>query len=375
MAELWQNDTMIIDAHVHYTPPDLRDRLPQMYEPYWELLLNSPGSIQGWVSAETMLADMASGGVDQAVLVGEYFQQHANCVARNNAVLELMARHPERIAVLAIVNPLAGDKAVREVERCLDAGMIGVGELNFYAQNFDLDTPAFRDICHLCTERGVPVNLHGSEPVGGYYLGKSTTPLHVYYELAARFPRLKLVYAHWGGGLLFYELMPRTRRALSNVRYDTAASPLLYPTGRIFQTALTAVEPHKIIYGSDYPLKIYPRRMDAPNFGMFLDAIRNAIPDEDVQQQIFGENWKAFVEGHPQHHERGKASADSEITGMMAVRTAVNVWPETAEVFGRYDIQTQTPAWEPIVQAAAVHGLSAVQVQMLLDELREICNA
>ncbi len=366
---------MIIDAHVHYTPPALREQLPHMDEPYWSLLLNSPQSIQGWISAEKMLSDMDAAGVDKVILVGEYFQQHRNCVVRNNTVLNLINRYPERIAACAIVNPNVGAAALAEVTRCLDAGMIGVGELNFYAQNFTINTPAFRDICQLCAERNLPINLHGSEPVGGYYLGKSTTPLHDYYQLAADFPALKLIYAHWGGGLPFYELMPRTRKTLANVYYDTAASPLLYPTARIFESVLSCIEPHKIIYGSDYPLKIYPRKMQEPDFAMFLAAIRKNVPDENLQAQILGGNFIQLLERTVTQSADISQRDEGQIVGMMAVRTAVSVWPETEEIFGRYNIPTQTTAWEPIAQAAAVQGLNATRLNELLVELNVVVQS
>ncbi|MCA9968299.1 MAG: hypothetical protein KC423_28835, partial [Anaerolineales bacterium] len=83
---------MKIDAHVHYTPPSLRARLDTLAdsEPYWHLLLNPPNgrSIQGWVTAETMLRDMDEAGLERVVLVGEYFRQHNNCVQRNNQAIE-----------------------------------------------------------------------------------------------------------------------------------------------------------------------------------------------------------------------------------------------------------------------------------------------
>ena len=34
--------------------------------------------------------------------------------------------------------------------------------------------------------------------------------------------------AHWGGGLPFYALMPEVEDSLSNVYFDSAASPFLY---------------------------------------------------------------------------------------------------------------------------------------------------
>jgi hypothetical protein len=41
---------MIIDAHVHYTPPELLAHLDEFVreEPYWGLLMGSPNSVQGW---------------------------------------------------------------------------------------------------------------------------------------------------------------------------------------------------------------------------------------------------------------------------------------------------------------------------------------
>ena len=65
-------------------------------EPYWGLLLG-PKSIQGWASAEQMMADMERVALDRVVLVGEYFQQHASCVVRNDQTLDLIRRWPDRI--------------------------------------------------------------------------------------------------------------------------------------------------------------------------------------------------------------------------------------------------------------------------------------
>ncbi len=285
---------MKIDAHVHFLPPSLRENLAELAgrEPYWGLLLNPPSgqSIQGYATAERLLADMDAAGLDRVVLVGEYYQRHESCVARNNQTIELVQRYPERLMGLATVQPLAGEKATAELRRCLANGLCGLGELNPYAQRFRLASAEFERLVAICEEEDAAVNLHINEEVGAHYWGKSTTPIREYYELACRHPALKLVLAHWGGGLLFYELMPRVRAQLANVVYDTAASPLLYPTAEIFATAQTCISPHKILYGSDYPLRLYPRTQKEPDFRPFLAEIGGLGWGEGVEAAVLGGN-------------------------------------------------------------------------------------
>ena len=168
---------------MHFTPPELKEKIDQFaeQEPYWGLLLNPPEgkSIQGCATAERMIEDMDAAGIDKVVMVGEYSFHHDHCVARNNQALELIKRYPERIIALATIQPLAGDKALDELKRCLDGGMLGVGELNPYAQGHRMDDPHFLRLVEACITADIPLNLHVSEEIGGYYLGKSTTPLRI----------------------------------------------------------------------------------------------------------------------------------------------------------------------------------------------------
>ena len=370
-----EKQPFIIDAHVHYTPPELRPFLAQMrdQEPYWHRLLLSPSSIQGWVSAENMIDDMDSAGVDQVVLVGEYYQQHEQCVTRNDTVLALINRWPNRIRAMAVVQPNAGDLAVQEVRRCLAAGMIGVGELNPYPQRFRLDSAEFRQIVDLCQAEDLPLNLHINEEIGDYYAGKSSTPLRDYYQLIRQSPDLKLILAHWGGGLLFYELMPRVRRHFRRVSYDTAASPLQYRTAEIVRTALSCIASSKILYGSDYPLLLYPSRLNEPTFTHFLQELRDA----GVGSDILGSNFLKLLEkkGESASHKKESAELLPIITETMSLRTVIENWPESEEIFGRYKLPTHralVPNWEPIGQVAAVHGLTTIQLADLIDEINAL---
>lgn len=374
---------MRIDAHVHYTPPSILDDLTNFtrQEPYWGLLLAPNSAVQGWATAEQMIADMDSAGLDKVVLVGEYFQQHGSCVTRNNQAIKIINRWPNQVMAFAVIQPKAGQQALDELKRCVDNGLCGVGELNPYAQGYTLDDPDFLRLVELCIELNLPLNLHVSEEVGHTYPGKSTTPLRHYYQLAQSYPELKLILAHWGGGLFFYELMPKTRQVLQNVWYDTAASPLLYPTAKIFQTALLCVNQHKILYGSDYPLRLYPGKQPKPDFAPFLSEIAALKLPDDIMDDIMGNNIARLLELSPTdtpiRHVDMPPTEAVKISGTLPVSMVAREWPQTQETFEKYGIpwrDSPVPAWEPIAQAAAARGLEPVRQQALIEELVAKCE-
>ena len=102
-------------------------------------------------------------------------------------------------------------------------------------------------------EKGWP-ELSVTEPVGHDHPGRIHTPLDDFLWLARQFPRLKMILAHAGGLLPFYELNPRLRPELSNVYYDLAACPLLYDAS-LYRLLIETVGYEKIVWGSDYPLE------------------------------------------------------------------------------------------------------------------------
>ncbi len=390
---------MRIDAHVHYTPPELAGQLKTLtaLEPYWGLLVGAEpaaASLQGWASAEAMIEDMDRAGLDQVIIQGEYRQRHETSVERNTQAIELVRRYPDRFIAFAVLQPKAGPQALAELQRCVDGGLVGVGELNPYAQGFRLDEPDFLRLVEACLTYDLPLNLHVSEEVGAYYPGKSTTPLRHYYALAQRYPELKLILAHWGGGLLFYELMPQVRRQLKNVWYDTAASPLLYPSQKIFPVALACLDHRKILYGSDYPLRIVPRQQSGPDFRPFLAQIEALGLAQEIYDDIMGGNAArlfnlkpADKKEEPEHSQSDSSSSSIDpvshprsspepikITTALPVTLVAEQWPQTQAVFERYRIpwrDSPVPAWEPIAQAAAAQGWGPRDQQALLDELNQ----
>lgn len=207
-----------------------------------------------FATAETLLDSMNEAGISRTVITGFAFADGALCAASNDYLLDALNRYPDRLVGLGAVQPLDGDRAVYEAERCLKAGLAGLGELLPDGQLFDPSEQAIMaGLAHLLQAYNRPLMLHTSEPVGHLYPGKGRTWPSKILALAENFPALKIIAAHWGGGLPFYELMPEVKIALQNVYYDTAATTYLY-NFKIFRTVADICGPEKILWASDYPL-------------------------------------------------------------------------------------------------------------------------
>ncbi|MCJ7773409.1 MAG: amidohydrolase family protein, partial [Desulfobacterales bacterium] len=74
------------------------------------------------------------------------------------------------------------------------------------------------------------------------------------YAFIKKFQENKIILAHWGGGIFFYNLMKKdVHETLKNIFFDTAASPFLYRPD-IYEAAIKYAGIEKILFGSDFPL-------------------------------------------------------------------------------------------------------------------------
>jgi predicted TIM-barrel fold metal-dependent hydrolase len=228
-----------------------RERLFSRDEFFRELYESPKARI---ASAEQLVAELDRAGFDVAVACGWGWTDHALCVEQNDYLIEAVRAYPTRIVGFAAVQPAAGERAVHEAERALRGGLRGIGELMPHGQGYRLDQePLIAPVAEVALHFGVPLLTHTSEPVGHVYPGKGDVSLQTVVHLATAFPELKLICGHWGGGLPFYELMKEVAGALTNVYYDSAASPYLYDR-RVYRAAALLAGPEKILFGSDYPL-------------------------------------------------------------------------------------------------------------------------
>jgi predicted TIM-barrel fold metal-dependent hydrolase len=246
---------MIVDAHTHIFSPDVIARRAEHVadDPcFRELYGNAKAKLK---TAEELITEMDSAGVDKAVIQNIGWSDPETCRGTNDYLLEAAARYPKRLIPFIAVQPNSGRVAVSEINRCVAAGARGIGELRPDTQGgfVGLERKVMRPLVEAAMAGDLVMCLHVDEPVGHHHAGKGSVTPQAIFPFISSFPELKLILAHWGGGLPFYTLMPEVKKALGNVWFDSAASPLLYQP-EIYERVADLAGGDRILFGSDWPL-------------------------------------------------------------------------------------------------------------------------
>ncbi len=284
----------VIDCHVHLYPAEVgRDPAgwaAKRGEPGWAALClrrrRDGRPVQDFPDLGGLLRSLDEAGIERAVLLGWYWEQASTCEEWNRFAGACIRAHPDRLAAFAALQPGAGAaEAEAQARSARDEGLAGLGELCPPAQGCRYDSPGMAAALELAEAWGWPVNLHVTDPESRPYPGRIETPLEEIDRLARDRPGNRFILSHWGG------LLPLRRpeaAARSNLWYDTSASPLLYGA-EIWGRFLAAVPAERVLFGSDYPLRLYPRHGEDSGLGRFLQEVRGSL-DSAAQETVLGGN-------------------------------------------------------------------------------------
>ena len=271
---------MIIDFHTHIFSPNVVKNRNNYFDDHIFSLLYSAGKSR-IADHQNLLNAMNESGIDYAVAMGFPWSKGKYCEEQNRYLKNASEESKGRIIPFGIL-PLDNlNEIMGHAEQIKELGLAGIGETGFYADGLDNKTSAILEKVFSAGEKlSLPVCLHVNEPVGHHYTGKHCTDLTTIYSIIQDFPELVVILSHWGGGLLFYELMKEVRASLKNVYYDTAASPFLY-NDIIYEIAIKIFGSEKILFGSDYPLI---------NFGRYIESIEDSVKGKKDRENILGKN-------------------------------------------------------------------------------------
>jgi predicted TIM-barrel fold metal-dependent hydrolase len=293
----------VVDFQHHFVPAVLADRFrrgdsasQQVGQGQTKVNLNRYLS-----DPAQQIADMDEAGIDTAVLscLLAWDAPLEDCRVVNDAFAELQADHPGRFVGLAHVPAPADRAALGELDRAVNQlGLPGV-TITSQVCGEPLDSPELWDLYEWVCDRGLPVFVHPAMPPTGYRwitdhdldriigreldLALQTTRL-IAGGVLDRFPALRLVIAHFGGGIAAvkerlaakaYRFSPSMERSFDEY-FD-----LLYFDMAGFEggtaalaCALTGIRPDRLVFATDYPQDFTGSGTDT---GKGPDAIRRYV--------------------------------------------------------------------------------------------------
>lgn len=312
---------MVIDFQHHFIPVDLAKKRG-VYSKKTTFLQ------EGGLSAITMhpklydldlqLRDMDEAGVDVSALscLLGWDASLEECRYINENLCEVQKKYPGRFVGLAQAPVLEGKEALQELDRAIHSLGLGGVTITSQIKGVSLDNPKLYDFYEKVCELDVPVFVHpalvptGYESLNDYDLPRilgrevdlsvATTRI-IAGGVLDRFPNVKLVIAHFGGGISAI----KDRLSVKGYRFGTLKRPfdeyfdMLYFDLAGFEGGLAAlrcallgIRPERLVFASDYPQDFTGVNTDTGK-GMqalkdYIETVRHLEFKKEIKEAILG---------------------------------------------------------------------------------------
>jgi predicted TIM-barrel fold metal-dependent hydrolase len=176
-----------------------------------------------------------------------YFPSPEDVSLGNDAMAALATAEPTRVRWYATVNPNHTAHALREIERGVERGAIGVKLL----ASRRADDPLLDPICLLAAERRLPVLHHVWQHRTREWPNQEISDGLDLARLAARHPRVPFILAHLGGGGDWAHTLPAVRET-PNVFPDISGSGV---DRGMLDAALDALGAKRLLWACDLTME------------------------------------------------------------------------------------------------------------------------
>ena len=329
------NGNVVMDMQHHFIPADALKFLGKTPEhDFTTGLKRYRKAYEMMVNVDAHLQYMDGAGVDVSILSTGAFSPNGYefCKTCNDGYSEVIRKYPDRFKGMIQVYPFDGEKNLDEIKRGVEElGLWGLALATSYGGT-TIDAPIMDPLWEMAVKYDMPVFIHPTVRInlwGGERYDLYTTMAREYdisksfveilYGVLTRFPELKVIMAHLGGGLpalkgrllawhqpdgfaipeedkhhglsiyqakeleLFDDFESRTK----NFLYDTAGYGGWLP---VIKSSFETLGPDHVCFGSDFPYELnkaqYAKRV-------IEDVSRLDIPAED-KKKFFEGNLKGL---------------------------------------------------------------------------------
>lgn len=269
-----------IDCHVHHMTGDRATSDNPLWQSAKKVfsMEESPDPIS-YFKSRNMIAVIFD--VDASTSTGEH--------PDNNEIADLVKRSEGTLIGFATVDPWNGKAAIDELERCRELGFRGL-KVQPVSQRFQVSDERFKPLWDYCQSIGWPVLVHtgtsgvgAGRPGGGGLRLRHGQPVPYLDDVAAEFPRLQIIAAHFGWP--WYLEMLAVARHKGNVYIDLSGWAPKYFPKEVLQYC-NSVMPHKFLFGSDFPLLTPDRWMEEFDRLDIKESVRKMVLYENASQLL-----------------------------------------------------------------------------------------
>ncbi|MBN1106904.1 MAG: amidohydrolase [Deltaproteobacteria bacterium] len=293
------HENPVIDMQHHFIPAEALKLVKKTEEHDFTYGLNRfKKEYEQMVNVDEHLRWMDDSGIDMAILSTSSFSPNGFefCKACNDGYSEVTKSYPARFKGMVHFYPFADESKNRdEIKRGVEElGLWGIATVTSF-QNMTIDSPLMDPAFELAVKYDMPVFVHPSIRMklwGGerydlfmtvsreYEIVKSFVEL--VYGVLPRFPKLKIIMAHFAGGLPILK-----GRLLAWHRPD--GFPV--PEGVRKRSGLAIGQAEELGLVRDFDTRIRDVYFDSAGYGGWLPAIRSALETLGADRTCFATDF------------------------------------------------------------------------------------
>lgn len=153
------------------------------------------GKYDDVLSADDLIKNMDEAGIDYTAIISLNLQRHWNVHIPNDWIVEQVSRYPDRLLGFISVDPLGGEKSVKEIKYFIqNKKMTGLKLATSY-EDIDPADPKIDLIYKACMELDIVVQNHTGWSLGGSLKYEDPSMFDL---IGKKFPDLKYQLVHTG---------------------------------------------------------------------------------------------------------------------------------------------------------------------------------
>lgn len=198
----------------------------------------------------------------------------------NDLVIRCMKQHPDRFIGMMVLNPIYQKESMEEIKRCVDAGMVGIGEL--YNQ-VKINDPLYYPVIEKFIDLKMIILMHTAIGYSRMKLDpgepKNISLPEDFADIAKRYPEAMFQFAHIAGGI-DWENACKILKDYPNIYVDISGSNNV---ANMIDFAMRYIGENRLLFGCDN------------SFYQGVGHVFSAKLTDTQRKKIFFENYSGIL--------------------------------------------------------------------------------